>query len=119
MSIIEFDDVLLVRRRASSEAVMASRAAMALVRPFNERLGAWQAEAALLAARSRRARSSGDDDAGATAAAATLQGHIAEQRSRFEAAVAAAPSQLASHSRVVDTRNAFSVVMKRLSEAAS
>lgn len=117
MSIIEFDDAAPVRRRASSEGALLAREAIALVRPFNEQIGAWQAEAVRLAASAQRAQASGRYDAGIAEGLRTLLGYVEEQNLRFEAVVAAAPPKVSAHSRIADTRTALAMLSERLRRA--
>ena len=113
MSIIEFYDPP-VRKRPPSENALAFREAIALVQPFNDQIGPWQAEAARLSAMAQRGQLSGRYDAGLAEAIETLLGYVTDQQAKFEAELAVSPPRLTSHSRVVDTRNALAMVSQRL-----
>lgn len=106
------------RKRAPSAASRASRLVRALVDPINARTGTWQAESVRLAASMRRLRESGRTDAAVIATIEALADTVREEASAFDATVAGAGGELASSSRVADTRRALALVLERLAEAA-
>ncbi len=117
MVVVPFRSVVQPTKRSSSDGARVSRDAIALVRPFNEQMGAWQAEAVRLAVSAERGRSTGRYDAGVAEAITTLLDYLAEHETRFEAVVAAADEKVRVHSRVADTRTAFGMVARRLKDA--
>ncbi len=104
-------------KREISEALRISREAAVLARPFNERVGAWQAETAKLMTMAARLTATGRYDAGVLEMACTLMQSIEAQSVRFEEAVAAQPERVAKHSRVADTRRALEMMTARLRQA--
>lgn len=117
MVILDFDSEPAARKRMASPGARLSREAAILVRPFNEQLGGWQSEAVRLAAHAQRMRASGRHEPAVTEAIATQLDYVEAQAARFEAAVEAAPPDVRTHSRVVDTRRAFVMVAQRLRDA--
>ena len=102
------------RRRVSAEGVRVSREALHLVRPINEKLGGWQAESIRLETTARRMKESGRHDPGVIESIRTLLGYVEEQSRQFDELVAAAPADVARHSRVADTRRVLQMVAERL-----
>ncbi len=101
-------------RRATSDSARIAREAVALVQPFHQPIGVWNAEAVRLAARAHRARLHGRYDDAVAEAMETLLRYIEVQAARFEAVIAAAPEDVRFHSRIGDTRQAFAMVARRL-----
>lgn len=117
MVVVDFDKEPTARRRAAAPSARLSREAAALVGPFNEQVGAWQAEAVRLAVRAQRMRTSGRYDPAVVEAMTTLLDYVESQALRFDAAVAAAAAEIRTHSRIADTRQAFAMIAQRLRDA--
>jgi hypothetical protein len=105
------------RKRTVSDAARRSREAAKLVAPINEKIGAWQAESVRLSTSSQRMREAGRHDAGIVASIEALLGFVEEQGRHFEEMVAGVAADVASHSRVSDTRTAIGMVVQRLRDA--
>ena len=85
MVVVDFDKEPTARRRAAAPSARLSREAAALVGPFNEQVGAWQAEAVRLAVRAQRMRTSGRYDPAVVEAMTTLLDYVESQALRFDA----------------------------------
>lgn len=103
-------------RREVSAELLAGRAARELVRPIQEKLGPWQAEAIKLEVKARRIRSSGRDDPAANESARTLHGFVVRQAAEFEQAVQGAPATIQAHGRVADVRAVLKLLEERLTQ---
>jgi hypothetical protein len=112
------DDFSEVHKRTVAESTLVARQAIALVRPVNEKIGAWQTESIRLSTSAQRMRASGRSDPGITEAITTLLGYVEEQSRRFDDDVAAQPAAIVRHSRIADTRQALAMVAERLRDAA-
>lgn len=100
--------------RAIPDAVRLNRDARRLIDPFNEKIGTWQSESVRLHAAVERMRQSGGHDPSLIESAAATLAHVEEQAKQFEAAVASAARELASHSRISDTRRSLDLIRERL-----
>lgn len=101
-------------RRAISESLRLNREARRLIEPFIERIGTWQAESVRLCAAVERMRQSGRYDPILMESIATALAHVDEEVTQLELAVASAARELASHSRVSDTRRSLDIIRERL-----
>ena len=102
------------RRRAPAEGLRVSREAARQVRPINEKVGTWQSESIRLQTAARRMKESGRHEPGVVEAIRTLLEFVEEQARQFEALVATVEKDIASHSRIADTRRVLTMVAERL-----
>jgi hypothetical protein len=117
MTTSDADEFPEIRKRVISEGTIIARQAAAVVRPINEKIGAWQAESIRLEASARRMRETGRSDPGVIEAIATLLDYVETQRERFENEVAAEAAAVGGHNRIADTRQALVMVIARLRRA--
>jgi hypothetical protein len=95
------------RRRATNRDVLLTRAALRIVRPFNQQIGAWQASVARLTSMAERARAYGRDAPSQAVELEALEHMIDVQNQRFAAALSALPEDIRNNARVTDTRRAL------------
>jgi hypothetical protein len=95
-----------------SEATRRARQAALLVRPFNRRLGEWQAAVVRLFA-------IGERGGVVRAEVWRLLGVVEADAARFEALVATIGAEVAAESRIADTRRALNHVGSRLRALAT
>jgi hypothetical protein len=100
--------------RAVPESIRLNREARRLVEPLNERVGTWQVESIRLQAAVERTRRSGCPDPEPAALARTLLTEVEDNSRQFEEQVAAAARELATHSRISDTRMSLRMIAERL-----
>ena len=101
-------------RRETSEAIRVSRQAAQLVRDLNFAIGEWQAESIRLTTSIERLQQSGGADPAVIEAIDRLLGEVEAAALAFEARLEAVAPQIASHSRVHDTRQALQMIARRL-----
>lgn len=101
------------RRQASAEALVGRQAA-GLVRGLNRQLGLWQGQSVKLHTMAQRLVALGRSDPAFIEEARQLFRAVSRELQSFEAMVDAQSQSVAEHSRIIDTRQSFGMVIGRL-----
>ena len=105
------------RRRTVSEQTLAARQVVQLVAPINERVGEWQSESVRLATAAQRRRDMGRDDAELGRDIRALLAKVEAELKSLDEAVLLLSPEVATNSRLVDTRRGLQIVAERLRAA--
>jgi hypothetical protein len=107
------------RRRAMREDVRRDRVAVELVRPWMGEIATWQREVARLSSEAQRAGLQRADGSQTHTRIGALAKTIAHARDDLRAQLAAAPSEIIRHNRVVDVGRSIDSALASLDRARS
>lgn len=111
--------VRLKPRRAERVDIRYAREALKFVLPIHRQIGAWQSQAARLAAFGAKLQSVGRFEPHLSAEAEALAQAVDAQRKRLAAQMQALPPEITSHGRFVDTLRALDSVHLGVARAVS
>ena len=100
--------------RQTPADVATRRAAKQLVAPLQDQLGIWQAESVKFETMAERSRLAGRQDEQLAKGIRQVLDTISQQVSALERAIAKAPAQVQTHSRVTDVRKVLKMLEQRL-----
>jgi hypothetical protein len=106
-------------RRAERIDIRRAREALKLVLPIHRQIGAWQSQAARLAAFGAKLQSVGRFEPHLSAEAEALARAVEAQRRRLAEQMSGLPPEIATHGRFVDTVRALDSVSVGVSRAMS
>jgi hypothetical protein len=106
-------------RRAERMDIRRAREALKFVLPIHRQIGAWQSQAARLAAFGAKLQSAGRFEPRLSAEAEALAEAVEAQRQRLAEQMRALPPEIATHGRFVDTVRALDSVHVGVARAMS
>jgi hypothetical protein len=106
-------------RRAERLDIRRAREALKLVQPIHRQIGAWQSQAARLAAFGQKLQAVGRFEPRLSAEAEALARAVEAQQRRLAEQIRALPPEIAGHGRLVDTVRALNSVHTGAARAVS